>query len=29
VRMELMHSANDNDPGTWSPAPSDLRRMQR
>jgi len=29
VRMELMHSANDNDPGTWSPVPFDLRRMQR
>jgi cyanobactin biosynthesis protein (PatB/AcyB/McaB family) len=29
VRMDLMHSANHNDPGPWSPAPFEARRMQR
>ena len=29
VRMELMHGANDNGPGPWSPVRYDVRRMQR
>lgn len=29
IRMALMHGANYNDPGPWSPAPYDLRRFQR
>lgn len=29
VRMELMHGADHNDPGPWSPARFEARRMQR
>lgn len=29
VRMELMHGANYNDPGPWSPMSFEARRMHR